>query len=118
MFNTSFGFHLPSLTTFGELAYNIAIRHDFEQLVQHPTRSPKAEVPLAFYLCQMGGDLRRYYADFPWNDYCFHVRDPSLYAERITEERGAREEAEQRLSVRRQADKSIVLNVPRRRGLK
>ena len=22
---------------------------------------------------------------FPWNDYCFRVRDPSLCAERITE---------------------------------
>ena len=31
------------------------------------------------------GDLRRYYADFPWNDYCFRDRDPSLCAERITE---------------------------------
>ncbi|MPC89712.1 hypothetical protein E2C01_084670 [Portunus trituberculatus] len=31
------------------------------------------------------GNLRRYYADFPWNDYCFRVRDPSLCAERITE---------------------------------
>ncbi|MPC37606.1 hypothetical protein E2C01_031093 [Portunus trituberculatus] len=30
------------------------------------------------------GDQRRYYADFPWNDYCFRVRDPSLRAERIT----------------------------------
>ncbi|MPC64672.1 hypothetical protein E2C01_058792 [Portunus trituberculatus] len=29
-------------------------------------------------------DLRRYYADFPWNDYCFRVRDRSLCAERIT----------------------------------
>ncbi|MPC37667.1 hypothetical protein E2C01_031154 [Portunus trituberculatus] len=32
------------------------------------------------------GDLRRYYADFPWNDYCLYVRDPSLFAECITEE--------------------------------
>ncbi|MPC55084.1 hypothetical protein E2C01_049018 [Portunus trituberculatus] len=31
------------------------------------------------------GDLRSYYADFPWNDYYFHVRDPSLCAEGITE---------------------------------
>ncbi|MPC20077.1 hypothetical protein E2C01_013007 [Portunus trituberculatus] len=31
------------------------------------------------------GDLRRYYADFPWNDYCFRVKDPSLWAEHITE---------------------------------
>ncbi|MPC53499.1 hypothetical protein E2C01_047393 [Portunus trituberculatus] len=23
-------------------------------------------------------DLRKYYADFPWNDYCFRARDPSL----------------------------------------
>ena len=30
-------------------------------------------------------DLRRYYADFPYNDYCFRVRDPSLCAERIIE---------------------------------
>ena len=30
-------------------------------------------------------DLRRYYADFPWNDYCFRDRDPSLCAERKTE---------------------------------
>ncbi|MPC58327.1 hypothetical protein E2C01_052325 [Portunus trituberculatus] len=47
------------------------------------TGSPKAEVPLAFCLCQKG-DLRRSYADFPWNDYCFRVRDPSLGAKRIT----------------------------------
>ncbi|MPC82612.1 hypothetical protein E2C01_077287 [Portunus trituberculatus] len=30
-------------------------------------------------------DLKRFYADCPWNDYCFHVRDPSLCAEHITE---------------------------------
>ena len=23
-------------------------------------------------------DLRQYYSDFPWDDYCFHVRDPGL----------------------------------------
>ncbi|MPC51907.1 hypothetical protein E2C01_045764 [Portunus trituberculatus] len=72
----------------GELVFNFAILHDLEQLVQHsiriPDRSPKAEVPLAFFFCQLG-DLRRYYADFPWNAYCFRVRDPSLCAERITE---------------------------------
>ncbi|MPC33492.1 hypothetical protein E2C01_026844 [Portunus trituberculatus] len=45
---------------------------------------PKAEVPLAFYFCQMG-NLRRYYAEFPWNDYCYHIRDSSLCAERVTE---------------------------------
>ncbi|MPC38906.1 hypothetical protein E2C01_032423 [Portunus trituberculatus] len=31
------------------------------------------------------GDLRRYYADFLWNGYCFRVRGPSPSAERITE---------------------------------
>ena len=30
-------------------------------------------------------DLRQYYSDFPWDDFCFHVRDPYLCAERITE---------------------------------
>ena len=30
-------------------------------------------------------DLRQYYSDFPWEDYCFHVRDLFLCAERITE---------------------------------
>ncbi|MPC51014.1 Dolichyl-phosphate beta-glucosyltransferase [Portunus trituberculatus] len=30
-------------------------------------------------------DLRRYYADFPWNEYCFRVRDQSLCFEGITE---------------------------------
>ena len=29
-------------------------------------------------------DLRQYYSDFPWLDYCLHVRDPSLCAEHIT----------------------------------
>ena len=30
-------------------------------------------------------DLRQYYSDFSWDDYYFHVRNPSLCAERITE---------------------------------
>ena len=30
-------------------------------------------------------DLKQYYSVFPWDDFCFHVRDPSLCAERITE---------------------------------
>ncbi|MPC61346.1 hypothetical protein E2C01_055416 [Portunus trituberculatus] len=46
--------------------------------------SYKAEVPLAFCVCQLG-DLNRCYADFSWNNYCFRVRDPSLCAEHITE---------------------------------
>ncbi len=30
-------------------------------------------------------DLKMYYSGFPWNDYCFQVRDPSVCAQRITE---------------------------------
>ena len=30
-------------------------------------------------------DLRQYYSDFPLDDYCFHVRDPSLCVEHVTE---------------------------------
>ena len=26
-----------------------------------------------------------YFSDFPWNDYCFQDRDPSVCAQRITE---------------------------------
>ncbi|MPC64530.1 hypothetical protein E2C01_058648 [Portunus trituberculatus] len=25
------------------------------------------------------GDLRKYYADLLWNDYCFRVRDPTNF---------------------------------------
>ena len=30
-------------------------------------------------------DLRQYHSDSPWDDYCFHDRDPYLCAEHITE---------------------------------
>ena len=30
-------------------------------------------------------DVRLYYSDFPWNVYCFRVRDPFICAERIAE---------------------------------
>ncbi|MPC17220.1 hypothetical protein E2C01_010069 [Portunus trituberculatus] len=120
----------------GELAFNFAILHDLEQLVQHPTCIPDrlGDTPnirdfyltsnssahdvtlsclldfsdhnLIYVSCPISpippqdppkqrclwqfisarwGNLRRHYADFPWIDYCFCVRDPSLCAERITE---------------------------------
>ena len=120
----------------GEQAFNFAILHDLEQLVQHPTRIPdrpgdtpnildlfltsnpssysvKLFSPLGssdhnlisltclaapvpprdpprqrcfwHFNSARWDDLRQYYSDFPWNDYCFHGRDPSLSAERITE---------------------------------
>ncbi|MPC31312.1 hypothetical protein E2C01_024598 [Portunus trituberculatus] len=40
---------------------------------------------LWYFASASWGYLRRYYADFSWNEYCFRVRDPSLCAERITE---------------------------------
>ncbi|MPC64690.1 hypothetical protein E2C01_058810 [Portunus trituberculatus] len=47
-------------------------------------RYPKAKVPLR-YASASCVDLRRYYADFLWSDYCFYIKDPSLCAEQITE---------------------------------
>ena len=118
----------------GEQAFNFAILHVLEQLMQHSNRIPdyfsgpvswsnglisttgsKAYVTgderpqlraaiacaptLSYYLYQdpqkrrcfwhyasaKWNNLRRYYSDFPWNDYCFRVRDLSLCAERIME---------------------------------
>ncbi|MPC58129.1 hypothetical protein E2C01_052124 [Portunus trituberculatus] len=113
----------------GELAFNFAILHDLEQLVQRPTRIPDrlgdtpkildlflTSNPSAYavtlssplgssdhnlisvscpispippqnppkrrclwrFISARWEDLRKYYADFPWNDCCFRVRDPSL----------------------------------------
>ncbi|MPC20711.1 hypothetical protein E2C01_013666 [Portunus trituberculatus] len=50
-----------------------------------PPQDPPRQRCLLHFASVSWGDLRRYYADFPWNDYCFRVRDPSLCAERITE---------------------------------
>ncbi|MPC63990.1 hypothetical protein E2C01_058099 [Portunus trituberculatus] len=49
-----------------------------------PPKDPPKWKCLWHFASASWGDLRSYYAAFPWNDYCFHVRDPSLYAERIT----------------------------------
>ncbi|MPC64517.1 hypothetical protein E2C01_058634 [Portunus trituberculatus] len=40
MFTTSFGFHLPFNDHPDELAFNFAILHDLEQLMQHPIPIP------------------------------------------------------------------------------
>ncbi|MPC41506.1 hypothetical protein E2C01_035100 [Portunus trituberculatus] len=120
----------------GELAFNFAILHDLQQLVQHPIRIPDrledttqhsdlflTSNPSAYavtlssplgspdhnlisvscpifpippqdpqkrrclwrFASASWGDLRRYYADFLWNDYRFRVRDTTLCAELITE---------------------------------
>ena len=50
-----------------------------------PPQDPRKRRCLWHFASASWGDLRRYYADFPWNDYCFRDRDPSLCAERITE---------------------------------
>ncbi|MPC38175.1 hypothetical protein E2C01_031679 [Portunus trituberculatus] len=49
------------------------------------TRIPQSEGASGVLPLPDGEELGRYYADFPWNDYCFHVRDPSLCAELIME---------------------------------
>ncbi|MPC86172.1 hypothetical protein E2C01_080988 [Portunus trituberculatus] len=76
--------HILSLYPFTEISipgdFNVHHHLWLSSLFTDHPGSPKVEVSLAFYLCQMG-----YYADFPWNDYCFRVRDPSLCAERIAE---------------------------------
>ena len=120
----------------GEQAFNFAILHDLEQLVQFPSHNPdllgdapyildhfltsnpsassvKLSSPLGSsdqnlisVICSITPvqsqdpskqryfwhfnsakweDLRQYYSDFPWDDYCFHVKDPLLCAECITE---------------------------------
>ncbi|KAK8400926.1 hypothetical protein O3P69_002597 [Scylla paramamosain] len=50
-----------------------------------PPQDPPTRRCLWRFASAIWEDLRRYFADFPWNDYCFRVRDPSLCAERITE---------------------------------
>ncbi|MPC48072.1 hypothetical protein E2C01_041837 [Portunus trituberculatus] len=50
-----------------------------------PPQDPPKRRCLWRYASTSWGNLRRYYADSLWNDYCFRVRDPSLRAERITE---------------------------------
>ncbi|MPC69949.1 hypothetical protein E2C01_064183 [Portunus trituberculatus] len=49
-----------------------------------PPQDPPKRRCLWRFASARWGDLRRYYADFPLNDYCFRVKDPSLCAERIT----------------------------------
>ena len=50
-----------------------------------PPQDPPKRRCLWHFASASWGDLRRYYADFPWNDYCFRDRDPCLCAEPITE---------------------------------
>jgi exonuclease III len=46
---------------------------------------PSARRRLWHYNAANWSDLRSYFFDFPWNDYCFRVGGPSDCAERITE---------------------------------
>ena len=55
--------------------------HSFISVSQDP---PKRR-GFWLYFSAKWDDLRKYYSDFPWNDCCFRVRDPSFCAERITE---------------------------------
>ena len=105
----------------GEQAFNFAILHDLEQLMQFLIRIPDRledtpnildlfltsnpsaysatlssplvsfEHNLTSVTCSItpvqpqNPPKRRCFWHFPWDDYCFHVRNPSLSAERITE---------------------------------
>ena len=50
-----------------------------------PPQDPPEKRCLWHFTSARWEDLRRHFADFPWNDFCFRDRDPSLCAERITE---------------------------------
>ncbi|MPC63994.1 hypothetical protein E2C01_058103 [Portunus trituberculatus] len=50
-----------------------------------PPQNPPKQRCLWRFASARWEDLRKYYADFPWNDYRFLVRDPSVCAECITE---------------------------------
>ena len=50
-----------------------------------PPQDPPKKRCLWHFASAQWDNLRSYYADFPWNDYCFHDRDASRCAERITE---------------------------------
>ncbi|MPC12882.1 hypothetical protein E2C01_005598 [Portunus trituberculatus] len=52
-----------------------------------PPQDPPKRRFLWCFASASWGDLRRYHVDFPWNDYYFRVRDPSLCAACITEGR-------------------------------
>ncbi|MPC87111.1 hypothetical protein E2C01_081962 [Portunus trituberculatus] len=43
-----------------------------------PPQDPPKQRCLWHLASASWGNLRRYYADFPWNDYWFHVRPISL----------------------------------------
>ncbi|MPC08430.1 hypothetical protein E2C01_001017 [Portunus trituberculatus] len=80
--------HILSLYPFVE----IFILGDFNVHHQLWVSSPSVTIPdspkqksLWPFASASWRDLRKYYADFPWNDYCFCVRDPSHCAECITE---------------------------------
>ncbi|MPC38946.1 hypothetical protein E2C01_032464 [Portunus trituberculatus] len=100
MFNTRFGFPLPSLTilvlTSNPSPYTVTpsfplgssdhiLISVFCPISPIPPQAPPKRKYLWRFTSARWWNLRRYYADFPWNDYCSHVRHPSLSVERITE---------------------------------
>ena len=50
-----------------------------------PPQDPPKRRCFWHYASARWDDLRMYFSDFPWNDYCFQDRDPSVCAQRITE---------------------------------
>ena len=98
MFTTSFGFPLSSLTILVNLSLTLLsfmtqsnwcntllVFLTVLEIRPIPPQDPPERRCLWRLASVSWGDLRRYYADFLWNDYCFRDRDPSLCAERKAE---------------------------------
>ena len=83
---------LDLFLTFNPYAYAVTLFSPLDSSQSHicilsfiSNPSPPKQRCLWRFASASWGDLRRYYADFPGNGYCFRVRDPSLCTEHITE---------------------------------
>ena len=63
----------------------ISVSYSVSSSLPQERPPPSARRPLWHFSAASWSDLRLYFSDFPWNDYCFRGRDPSECAERITE---------------------------------
>src|ERR1044072_4676691 len=63
----------------------ISVSYSVSSSLPQERPPPSARRPLWHFGAANWSDLRLYFSDFPWKDYCFRGRDPSECAERITE---------------------------------